>query len=164
MQNAKKMLVSLWLQRPPDKRTEHDAFVFCLEVQQNRPDLLAKGYGGPCERCIETYAPHSTTRQTLLTARVTSPSRWGAVRGLSLPVLAQDVRGEHRISLLCRERESNCWRDGSAVCPKENAMFHQSTGCSPLSCTSSLRCSWLLSYSMYSRNFWSSLFLVRLCS
>jgi hypothetical protein len=51
-------VVSLWLQRPPDKRTEHDALVFCLELQQNRSDLLVKGHGDPCQRLIADLRGH----------------------------------------------------------------------------------------------------------
>ncbi len=40
-------LVSLWLQRPPDKQTENDVFVFYGELEQNRPELLARKHGDP---------------------------------------------------------------------------------------------------------------------
>jgi hypothetical protein len=38
---------SLWLQRPPDKQTEHDVSLFDRELEQNRPDLLGRGRGDP---------------------------------------------------------------------------------------------------------------------
>jgi len=50
---------TLWLKQPPDKRTEHDAFAFCFELQQqNRHDLLPQGRGGdPRQQLIADLRP-----------------------------------------------------------------------------------------------------------
>jgi len=40
-------LLSLRLQRPPDKRTENDVLIFYGELEQNRPELLVRGRGDP---------------------------------------------------------------------------------------------------------------------
>jgi hypothetical protein len=41
------LLLPLWLQRPPDKRTGNDLLIFHAWLEQNRPELLARGRGDP---------------------------------------------------------------------------------------------------------------------
>lgn len=34
-------LIALWLERPPEKRTENDVFMFHAEMEQEHPELLS---------------------------------------------------------------------------------------------------------------------------
>jgi len=43
-------LLSLWLQRPPDKRSSNDAFAFYGELARTHSDLLKRGQGDPYQQ------------------------------------------------------------------------------------------------------------------
>jgi hypothetical protein len=44
------LVLSLWLQRPADKRTSHDLFVFFGELERTHPELLKRGRGDPYQQ------------------------------------------------------------------------------------------------------------------
>ena len=41
------LVLSLWLQRPVDKRTSNDLLMFYRELDRTRPELLKRGHGDP---------------------------------------------------------------------------------------------------------------------
>jgi hypothetical protein len=43
-------LLSLWLQRPPDKRSSNDVFVFYQELERFHSALLKRGKGDPYQQ------------------------------------------------------------------------------------------------------------------
>ena len=49
-QERKALLLSVWLQRPADKRTSRDLFVFYGEIERTRPELLKRGHGDPYQQ------------------------------------------------------------------------------------------------------------------
>ena len=52
-------IVRLWLQRPEDKRTGTDLYVFCMELQRDFPELLdAPRYGDPCQGLKVSLSGH----------------------------------------------------------------------------------------------------------
>jgi hypothetical protein len=44
------VLLSLWLHRPPDRRTGNDLLTFCGELERDRPELLKRGHGDPFQQ------------------------------------------------------------------------------------------------------------------
>jgi hypothetical protein len=46
-QERQALVLSLWLQRPADKRTSHDLFTFYKEIERTRPELLKRSHGDP---------------------------------------------------------------------------------------------------------------------
>jgi hypothetical protein len=44
------LVLSLWLQRPADKRTSNELLVFYGEMERTRPELLKRGHGDPYQQ------------------------------------------------------------------------------------------------------------------
>jgi hypothetical protein len=44
------LVISLWLQRPADKRASKDLFVFYGEMGRTPPELLKRGHGDPYQQ------------------------------------------------------------------------------------------------------------------
>jgi hypothetical protein len=51
-------VVSLWLQRPPDRQTENDVLVFYGDLERNRPELLGHRGGDPYQHLMADLRDH----------------------------------------------------------------------------------------------------------
>jgi hypothetical protein len=53
-------LIQLWLQRVPEKRTRDHVLEFYGWLENNRPELLRRGYGDPYQHLQADLSSHTS--------------------------------------------------------------------------------------------------------